>query len=193
MRHGMVNRKLGRTSGHRLALFRNQLASLIDKERIVTTLPKAKELRPQIERLVTLSRNDSVHARRQAARIVADDTLVSKLFGTLGPRFANTPGGYTRIIKLGPRRGDSAEMAILEFVGYELVKQETRLRPRPPRLVARSRPGPTPAPEAEPDEEEKKPKKTAAKKAAPRSLPRRRGWRRCGESQAQEEIRQVVR
>ena len=98
MRHGMVNRKLGRTTGHRLAMFRNQLASLIDKERIITTLPKAKELRPQIEKLITLGRNDSVHARRQAGRIIADDTLVAKLFGTIGPRFAERPGGYTRIV-----------------------------------------------------------------------------------------------
>jgi large subunit ribosomal protein L17 len=163
----MVNRKLGRTSGHRLALFRNQLASLIDKERIVTTLPKAKELRPQIERLVTLGRNDSVHARRQAARIVADDTLVSKLFGTLGPRFANTPGGYTRIIKLGPRRGDSAEMAIIEFVGYELEKPETAA-PAPAAKTRGKKPAPAPEPEAEAGGDEEKPKKTAAKKAAPK-------------------------
>src|SRR5438876_7608302 len=119
MRHGMANRKLGRTSGHRAALFRNQLAALIEKERIITTLPKAKELRPQIERLVTLGKSDSIHHRRRAGRVVGDDGLISKLFGTLGPRFAERPGGYTRIIKLGPRRGDSAEMAILEFVGYE--------------------------------------------------------------------------
>src|ERR1041384_7792512 len=119
MRHGMVNRKLGRTTSHRLAMFRNQLASLIDKERIITTLPKAKELRPQVERLITLGRNDSVHARRQAARLIEDDAIVAKLFDTVGPRFGDRPGGYTRIIKLGPRRGDAAEMAILEFVGYE--------------------------------------------------------------------------
>src|SRR5512138_1883596 len=111
MRHGMVNRKLGRTSAHRLALFRNQLASLIESERIVTTLPKAKELRPQIERLVTLGKNDSVHSRRQASRVVPDETLIAKLFDTIGPRFADRAGGYTRIVKLGPRRGDSAEMA----------------------------------------------------------------------------------
>src|SRR3954463_14737631 len=123
MRHGMVNRKLGRTSAHRNALFRNQLASLIDKERIITTLPKAKELRPQIEKLITLARQDTVHARRQAGRVIADDTLVAKLFGTLGPRFAERPGGYTRIIKLGSRRGDAAEMAILEFVGYTLPEE----------------------------------------------------------------------
>src|SRR5512138_2807077 len=124
MRHGMVNRKLGRTSGHRLALFRNQLASLIENERIVTTLPKAKELRPLIEKLVTLGKNDSVHARRQAERLVADDHLIGKVFDTLGPRFAERPGGYTRIVKLGARRGDAAEMAILEFVGYQLPESD---------------------------------------------------------------------
>src|SRR5215212_9933070 len=111
MRHGMVNRKLGRTSSHRNAMFRNQLASLIQNERIVTTLPKAKELRPLIEKLITLGKNDSVHSRRQAAMIIADGGLVSKLFDTLGPRFSERPGGYTRIIKLGSRRGDAAEMA----------------------------------------------------------------------------------
>ena len=124
MRHGMVNRKLGRTTSHRLAMFRNQLASLIENERIVTTLPKAKELRPLIERLITLGKTDSVHARRQAAKQVQDDTLVAKLFETIGPRFADRPGGYTRIIKLGSRRGDAAEMAILEFVGYELPTEK---------------------------------------------------------------------
>ena len=115
MRHGMINRKLGRTSAHRNALFRNQLASLIDKERIITTLPKAKELRPQIERLITLARTDSVHNRRQAVRVV-DESMVAKLFDTLGPRFSDRPGGYTRIIKLGPRQGDAAEMAYIELV-----------------------------------------------------------------------------
>lgn len=116
MRHGMVNRKLGRTSSHRNAMFRNQLASLVEHERIVTTLPKAKELRPLIEKLITLGKNDSVHARRQAARTLSDDGLVAKLFDTLGPRFSTRPGGYTRIVKLGSRRGDAAEMALLELV-----------------------------------------------------------------------------
>jgi large subunit ribosomal protein L17 len=116
----MVNRKLGRTSSHRNAMFRNALASLIENERIVTTLPKAKELRPLIEKLITLGKTDSVHSRRMAAKVVPDDTLIAKLFGTIGPRFAERNGGYTRIIKLGSRRGDAAEMAILEFVGYQL-------------------------------------------------------------------------
>jgi len=121
MRHGMVNRKLGRTSAHRAALFRNQLSSLIEHERIITTLPKAKELRPQIERLVTLGKNDSVHNRRQAERVVGDDGLIAKLFDTLGPRFTERPGGYTRIVKLGPRPGDSAPMAYIELVDHEPV------------------------------------------------------------------------
>src|SRR3954451_14992042 len=168
MRHGMVNRKLGRTSAHRNALFRNQLASLIDKERIITTLPKAKELRPQIEKLITLGRNDSVHARRQAGRTIADDTLVAKLFGTLGPRFAERPGGYTRIVKLGPRRGDAAEMAILELVGFEL-KTDTAAAPEPEKKSKAKKAAP--AAEAPADEtaaEEQPKKKPAAKKAAPK-------------------------
>src|SRR5438874_11551852 len=163
MRHGMVNRKLGRTSGHRAALFRNQLASLIDRERIITTLPKAKELRPQIERLVTLGKNDSVHNRRQAARLVADDGLISKLFGTLGPRFAERPGGYTRIIKLGPRRGDSAEMAILEFVGYEPPQREEATEERKPKKEAKAEPKEG----AEEKQPREKKKTSAPRKAAP--------------------------
>jgi len=165
MRHGMVNRKLGRTSAHRNALFRNQLASLIEKERIITTLPKAKELRPQIERLITLARTDSVHNRRQAVRVV-DETMVAKLFDTLGPRFADRPGGYTRIIKLGPRRGDAAEIAILEFVDFKL---DTEVKEEAPAKKAKAAPKKAKA-KAEPaeDEEEEAPKKKPAKKAAPK-------------------------
>jgi large subunit ribosomal protein L17 len=158
MRHGMANRKLGRTSSHRNAMFRNQLASLIDKERIITTLPKAKELRPLIEKLVTLGKNDSVHARRQAARVVNDDTLVKKLFDTLGPRFNERPGGYTRIVKLGARRGDAAEMAILEFVGYEIGTEAPAAAPKAEAKPKKS------APAA--DDKAEAPKKRAPKKAA---------------------------
>src|SRR5438105_15941806 len=165
MRHGMVNRKLGRTTGHRLAMFRNQLASLIDKERTITTLPKAKELRPQVERLITLGKNDSVHARRQAARLIEDDAIVSKLFDTLGPRFTERPGGYTRIIKLGPRRGDAAEMAILEFVGYEPKIEEAPAEQKGgAKKAAPKKEAPEEAEEAE--EPKPKPKKAAPKKAA---------------------------
>src|SRR5437879_4898086 len=169
MRHGMVNRKLGRTSAHRNALFRNQLSSLIDRERIITTLPKAKELRPQVERLVTIGKTDNVHNRRQVFRVVGDETLVAKVFDTLGPRFAERPGGYTRIIKIGPRRGDAAETAIIEFVGYELKVEE-----KPEETPARTRAKAVPKKEAEPaeeapaEEEKPKKKKAAAKKAAPK-------------------------
>ena len=167
MRHGMVNRKLGRTSAHRNALFRNQLASLIDRERIITTLPKAKELRPQIERLITLARTDTVHNRRQAARVV-DEAMVTKLFDTLGPRFADRPGGYTRIVKLGPRRGDAAEVAILEFVDYKL---ETEPKEEAPAKKAKAAPKKETKPKAkaepaEDEEEEAAPKKAAKKPAA---------------------------
>src|SRR5437899_2974375 len=162
MRHGMANRKLGRTSAHRAALFRNQLTSLIDKERIITTLPKAKELRPQIERLVTLGKNDSVHNRRQAGRVVADDSLIAKLFDTLGPRFNERPGGYTRIIKLGFRRGDSAEMAILEFIGYEPKIEEA------PAPEAKGKKAASKKAEAEEPEEAEEEKPKAKKAAAPK-------------------------
>jgi large subunit ribosomal protein L17 len=162
----MVNRKLGRTTGHRLAMFRNQLASLIDKERIITTLPKAKELRPQIERLVTLGRNDSVHARRQAARVIGDESIVTKLFDTVGPRFADRPGGYTRIIKLGPRRGDAAEMAILEFVGYEPPKEEAAPAAEKKAKAKKAEPAAEKEEAAATPAEEEKPKKKAAPKKA---------------------------
>jgi len=178
MRHGMVNRKLGRTSAHRAALFRNQLSSLIEHERIITTLPKAKELRPQIERLVTLGKNDSVHNRRQAERVVGDDGLIAKLFDTLGPRFTERPGGYTRIIKLGTRRGDAAEMAILEFVGYEPKIEE---KPAPEAKKAAPKKEAAEEGEAAAEEKPKKekksaaPKKAAAKKAAkPAAAPKKK-------------------
>jgi large subunit ribosomal protein L17 len=168
----MANRKLGRTTSHRAALFRNQLASLIDRERIITTLPKAKELRPQVERLVTLGKSDSVHNRRQAGRVVADDVLIAKLFDTLGPRFSERPGGYTRIIKLGPRRGDAAEMAILEFVGYEPKIEEAPAEEKGgAKKAAPKRAEPEEGAEAE--AEEKQPKKKAApRKAATKKTPK---------------------
>lgn len=119
MRHGKRHRKLGRTTAHRLALFRNQLNSLVTHGRIVTTLPKAKELRPVAERLVTRGKSDTVHARRVVGRWVSDRGLIKKLFTEIAPRFADRPGGYTRIVKLGPRHGDGAEMAVLEFVDHE--------------------------------------------------------------------------
>lgn len=116
MRHNIRGRKLGRTSAHRKALFRNQLASLVQAERIKTTLHKAKELRPIAERMITRGRIDSVHARRMVRQWLPDRALVRKVFEEISPRFVERPGGYLRIVKLGPRQGDGAEMAILEFV-----------------------------------------------------------------------------
>ena len=116
MRHAVRGRKLGRTSSHREALFRNQLQSLVDHERIVTTLPKAKELRPIAEKMVTRGKHGTVHARRWVVRWILRRELVKKLFDEIAPRFTERPGGYLRITKLGPRPGDGAEMAVLEFV-----------------------------------------------------------------------------
>jgi large subunit ribosomal protein L17 len=116
MRHSVSGRKLGRTSAHRKALFRNQLASLVENERIRTTLHKAKELRPVAERVITQGKRDSLHARRLVNRWLPDRALVKKVFDEIAPRFTDRPGGYLRIVKLGPRLGDGAEMAVLEFV-----------------------------------------------------------------------------
>ena len=121
MRHRVAHSKLGRTTPHRRALLRNLATALFDKERIRTTLPKAKELRPFAEKLITLAKREEnrLHARRLAARDLQDPAVVQKLFDTIGARFATRPGGYTRILRLGPRKGDGAEMAYLELVGYE--------------------------------------------------------------------------
>jgi large subunit ribosomal protein L17 len=168
MRHGYAHRKLGRTSSHRNAMFRNQLASLIQSERIVTTLPKAKELRPQIEKLITLAKNDSVHARRQAARSVPDDATIAKLFDTIGPRFSARPGGYTRILKLGARRGDAAEMAILEFVERTPEAADAKADATPAKGGAKKKAAPA-APAA--DEKPKRAKKAAPKADADEAAP----------------------
>ncbi len=124
MRHRVRGRKLGRTSAHRKALFRNQLTALFTHERIVTTLAKAKELRPLAERMVTLAGTGSLPARRKVLTMVSDKDLVRRLFDDIAPRFLDRPGGYTRIMRLGRRRGDAAEMAIIEFVDYDLADHE---------------------------------------------------------------------
>ena len=121
MRHRVAHRKLGRITPHRMALLRNLTTALFERERIRTTLAKAKEVRPFAEKLITLARGEDnrLHARRLAARDINDRRVVKKLFDTIGARFATRPGGYTRILRLGPRRGDGTEMAFLELVGYE--------------------------------------------------------------------------
>jgi large subunit ribosomal protein L17 len=124
MRHRVAGRKLGRETAHRMAMFRNMVTSLLDKERIRTTLPKAKELRPIAERMITLGKRESLHARRQALAFVKDAGVVTKLFEILAPRFAQRNGGYTRIIRLGFRQGDGAPMAILELLGSEFKSEK---------------------------------------------------------------------
>jgi len=128
MRHRVAHRKLGRVTEHRIAMLRNQAQALLRHERIETTVPKAKELRPFVERIITIAKRGiaggeanggSLHARRLVLRDIPDRTVVAKLFDTLAPRFETRPGGYTRILRLGFRRGDSAEVAQIELVGSE--------------------------------------------------------------------------
>ena len=116
MRHGNAHRKLGRKPEHRKAMFANMAAALIKHEQITTTLPKAKELRPVVEKLVTLGKRGDLHARRQAVAQMRDVAMVKKLFDVLGPRYKDRDGGYTRVLKAGFRYGDSAPVAVIEFV-----------------------------------------------------------------------------
>jgi len=121
MRHGVARRKLGRTTSHRMAMFANMSASLIKHEQIVTTLPKAKELRPIVEKLVTLAKRGDLHARRQAISQIRDVAQVGKLFATIGPRYQTRMGGYIRVLKAGFRHGDNAPMAVIEFVDRDVA------------------------------------------------------------------------
>jgi large subunit ribosomal protein L17 len=116
MRHRLSGRKLNRTSAHRKAMFNNLAAALVQHEQITTTLPKAKDLRPLAEKLITLGKRGNLHARRQAIAVLGDAKLAAKLFDTLAPRYAKRNGGYTRVLKAGFRYGDSSPMAVIEFV-----------------------------------------------------------------------------
>src|SRR5690606_28955898 len=120
MRHGKAGRKLNRTSSHRKAMCANMAASLIEHEQIVTTLPKAKELRPIVGNRVTRGKRGDLHARRQAIAAIRDEKLVKRLFDTVAPRYAERNGGYTRIMKAGFRYGDNAPMAVIEFVDRDV-------------------------------------------------------------------------
>jgi large subunit ribosomal protein L17 len=145
MRHLKAGRKLGRTSAHRKALFRNLVGALILRERISTTLAKAKELRGKVEKTITLGKKGTLHARRQAFKLAPQKETVQKVFGPLAERYAKRPGGYTRIIKIGPRKGDNAPMAFIELVDRE---------------------GDTPAPEKGKSAAKKETSKTTTKKVA---------------------------
>lgn len=166
MKHRVAGRKLGRSSAHRLALLRNLSTELFRAERIRTTLGKAKELRPFAERLLTLSKRETLHARRLVARHIHDRDVVAKLFDTLSARYAVRPGGYTRIVKLGPRRGDHAEMAFVELVGAEISTPAETAPPPKTRKKAKPAPEAAPAAEAETKPARKKPAKKAGGRAA---------------------------
>jgi large subunit ribosomal protein L17 len=154
MRHRVSHRKLGRVTEHRIAMLRNQAEALIRHERIETTIPKAKELRPFVERLITIAKRGladgapngkSLHARRLVLRDIQNRDVVSKLFDTIAPRFETRPGGYTRILRIGYRRGDSAEIAQIELVGSEYnpnadtEKTETAKKAKPQGVGGRLR------------------------------------------------------
>ena len=120
MRHNVSGRKLNRTTSHRLAMFRNMVTSLLDHGRIYTTIPKAKELRSIAESMITLGKRGDLHARRQALAFIREKDVVHRLFNEIGPRYQNRPGGYTRIVKVGFRRGDAAPMCLIELVTDEM-------------------------------------------------------------------------
>lgn len=150
MRHKVAGFKLKREVSSRVALLRNLATSVILEERIITTVPKAKAVRPLVDRMITLAKEDTLHTRRQAAAVLRTPASVKKLFDTLGTRFGQRNGGYTRITRLGPRKGDGAEQAMLELVGSELVKRAAdRAKRREERLKAQ-REG------REPEEEDEK-------------------------------------
>src|SRR5271156_6216137 len=139
MRHRVGTAKLKRDVGARNSLLKNLVTSVIDKERVVTTVPKAKAIRPLVEQMITLAKRDTLHARRQAAAFLETPASVKKLFDTLGSRFGQRNGGYTRIVRLGNRKGDGAEQAMIELVGSELVKRaEERAKRREERLKAQN-------------------------------------------------------
>jgi len=126
MRHLVKGKKLGRNSAQRKALLRNLVTSFLEKERVRTTLAKAKGTRPVAEKMITLAKKNTLHTRRLAMRYVYKKDVVKKLFDDIGPRFIERSGGYTRIVKIGPRAGDGAEMAIIELIGTEFKKKEKK-------------------------------------------------------------------
>ncbi len=131
MRHGLAGRKLGVTASHRAAMFRNMAVALLKHEQITTTLPKAKELRPVAEKLITLGKRGGLHARRQAHALLRDDVIVAKLFDSLADRYKERQGGYTRVLKAGMRYGDAADMAVIELVDRDPAAKGLDSGPKP--------------------------------------------------------------
>ena len=147
MRHRRTGRKLGRDASHRKALYANLTSALIEHGRIKTTAAKAKEVRPVAEQMITLARRGGVHARRQALKLLRSQDVVHKLFSEVGPRFVDRPGGYSRIVRIGPRQGDAAEMVYLELVDYLPEAKPVRR----PRRAEKAEPEAEQEPEAEPE------------------------------------------
>ena len=173
MRHLKAGRKFGRTSAHRKALFRNLVQALVQRERISTTLAKAKELRGKVEKTITLGKRGTLHARRQAFKLAPAKEAVQKVFGPLAERYANRPGGYTRIIRIGHRKGDDAPMAFIELVDREgEAKAPSKGKTAPekeaaPKKEAKSTKPKVTAKKAEPKTKEPAAKKTTADKKKP--------------------------
>ena len=163
MRHLKAGRKFGRTSAHRKALFRNLVQALIKRERISTTLAKAKELRDKVQKTITLGKKGTLHARRQAFKLAPAKEAVQKVFGPLAERYANRPGGYTRIIRIGHRKGDDAPMAFIELVDREgEAKVSSKEKTAPKKEAKDTKPKVTEKKKAEPKAKESAPKKNKA-------------------------------
>ena len=163
MRHLKAGRKFGRTSAHRKALFRNLVQALIKRERISTTLAKAKELRGKVEKTITLGKKGTLHARRQAFKLAPAKEAVQKVFGPLAECYANRPGGYTRIIRIGHRKGDDAPMAFIELVDREgEAKVSSKEKTAPKKEAKDTKPKVTEKKKAEPKAKESAPKKNKA-------------------------------
>ena len=168
MRHRVAHRKLGRMAQHRIATLRNLASALFEQERIRTTLGKAKELRPFAEKIITLAKreDDRLHTRRLVLRDIQDPTVVRKLFDSLGARFATRPGGYTRILRLGPRPGDGAEMAIVELIGSEFKPKSKDEKGKKKEAEPARKDADAPKKEAAPASEKKPRGKAKAKEKA---------------------------
>ena len=149
MRHRVGTKKLKRDVGARRALLRNLVTSVIERERVITTVPKAKAARPLVEQMITLAKRDTLHTRRQAAAFLNTPASVKKLFDTLGTRFGQRNGGYTRIVRVGIRKGDGAEQAMIELVGSELVKRAAERAKRKEERLKAQREGREPGEEEE--------------------------------------------
>jgi len=173
MRHLKAGRKLGRTSAHRKALFRNLVGALILRERISTTIAKAKELRGKVEKTITLGKKGTLHARRQAFKLAPQKETVQKVFGPLAERYAKRPGGYTRIIKIGPRKGDNAPMVFIELVDREgdaptLEKRKGAAKKEAPKTVAKKMATPKTADKKPASKKETENKKDTKEKTDPK-------------------------